>query len=91
MQLTMIMISMVSHHHIKTNKLHLAKLNVDVLASQADIKRAFLKQAQKYHPDRNKSPGAKDKFAAINEAYETLGNEEKRQIYDATGMSSNEQ
>ena len=49
-----------------------------------------MKGAQKYHPDRNSSADAKEKFAAINEAYETLGNEEKRAIYDATGMSSNE-
>ena len=48
-------------------------------------------QAQKYHPDRNSSADAKEKFASINEAYETLGNEQKRSIYDATGMSSNEQ
>ena len=54
------------------------RLGVDATASQADIKRAFLKQAQKYHPDRNSSADAKEKFAAINEAYETLGNEQKR-------------
>ena len=54
------------------------RLGVDATASQADIKRAFLKNAQKYHPDRNSSADAKEKFASINEAYETLGNEQKR-------------
>ena len=84
--------STVSFLHLTSSlSLPIAKLGVDVLASQADIKRAFLKGAQKYHPDRNSSPDAKEKFAAINEAYETLGYENKRQIYDATGMSSNDQ
>lgn len=46
--------------------------------------------AKKYHPDINKTKQAADKFSSINEAYETLNNEEKRSIYDATGMTSNE-
>ena len=77
--------------HSQLTIMTLAKLGVDVLATQTEIKRAFLKQAQRYHPDRNPSPEAKGKFTSINEAYETLGNEEKRKIYDATGMSSNDQ
>ena len=51
------------------------RLGIDANATQADIKRAFLKMAQKYHPDRNSSADAKEKFASMNEAYETLGNE----------------
>ena len=51
------------------------RLGIDATATQADIKRAFLKMAQKYHPDRNSSADAKEKFASMNEAYETLGNE----------------
>jgi len=46
--------------------------------------------AKKYHPDRNSSAEAKEKFAEVNEAYETLGDDQKRNIYDATGMSSND-
>lgn len=44
-----------------------------------------------YHPDINKAPDAVEFFAEINEAHETLGNSERRKIYDETGMSSNEQ
>jgi len=66
-------------------------LDVDAKASQPEIKRAFLTLAKKYHPDVNKQPDAVKTFSEINEAYETLSNESKRSIYDATGMSSNEQ
>lgn len=47
--------------------------------------------AKKYHPDVNSAPTAAKKFAQINEAYETLGDEKKRAYYDITGMTSNEQ
>jgi len=39
----------------------------------------------------NKSEGAKEKFAAVNEAYETLGDESKKRVYDSTGMTGDEQ
>ncbi|MDG4868349.1 DnaJ domain-containing protein [Guyparkeria sp. 1SP6A2] len=54
-------------------------------ASQDEIKRAYRKLAQKYHPDRNKSEGAEDKFKEITEAYEVLGDAQKRARYDAMG------
>lgn len=65
-------------------------LGVENDATQQQVKKAFLQLAKKYHPDVNKTKQAADKFQHINEAYETLSNEEKRGIYDATGMSSNE-
>jgi molecular chaperone DnaJ len=46
--------------------------------------------AKKYHPDVNKNKDAAKIFSEINEAYETLGDGKKREIYDATGMSSND-
>lgn len=58
-------------------------LGVSKDASQDEIKKSYRKLAMKWHPDRNPdNPEAKDKFAEINEAYETLGNEDKRREYD---------
>ena len=60
-------------------------LGVDRSASQDDIKKAFRKLAFKYHPDRNKSPDAEDKFKEISEAYAVLSDSEKKQQYDMFG------
>ncbi|MBN1366350.1 MAG: J domain-containing protein [Dehalococcoidales bacterium] len=52
-------------------------------ATQQEIKEAYRKLAFKYHPDRNKDdPAASDKMKAINEAYATLSNPNKRRDYD---------
>lgn len=64
-----------------------ATLGVERSASQAEIKRAYRKAAQKHHPDRNKEPGAEAKFKEINEAYDVLGDAEKRARYDALGAN----
>lgn len=58
-------------------------LEVNEVASQKEIKNAYRKQAKKYHPDKN--PNCKyseQKFKFINEAYETLSCEIKRNKYD---------
>ena len=60
-----------------------AVLGVPRDASTEDIKKAFRKQARKYHPDVNKSPGAEAKFKEINESNEVLSDPEKRKRYDA--------
>ena len=49
-------------------------------ASQSDIQKAFRKLAHKYHPD--KKGGDVGKFKEVNEAYQVLGNEQKRAQYD---------
>ena len=59
--------------------------------SPDEVKRAYLRLARQYHPDVNTTKGADKRFAEINEAYETLFDEKKREIYDATGMTANEQ
>lgn len=60
-------------------------LGVKPTATEEDIKRAYRKLAIKYHPDKNKEPGAEDMFKKITNAYEILLNPEKRQIYDQFG------
>jgi DnaJ-class molecular chaperone len=51
-------------------------------ANAEELKKAYRALAMKYHPDRNKTNEAEAKFKEINEAYDTLGNEDKRQEYD---------
>lgn len=61
-------------------------LGVDREASQEEIKKAYRKLARKYHPDVNQEDeNAEEKFKEIQEAYEILGDEEKRQKYDRFG------
>ncbi len=57
-------------------------LGVDRKADEKVIRAAFRKLARKYHPDVNKSRGAEDRFKEINEAYQVLGDAEKRARYD---------
>lgn len=60
-------------------------LNVDRNATIDEIKKAYRQLALKYHPDRNKSPDAEEKFKEISEAYAVLSDPEKRRAYDAYG------
>ena len=54
-------------------------LGVDKNSSQEEIKKAFRKKAHEFHPD--KAGGNAEKFKEINEAYQVVGNEEKRKKY----------
>src|SRR5699024_4396196 len=60
-------------------------LGVSKDASKAEIKKAFRKLARKYHPDVSKEENAEEKFKEINEAYETLYDDQKRAQYDQFG------
>jgi len=66
-------------------------LGVSKDASSDDIKRAYRKLALQYHPDRNKSPDAAEKFKEISEAYAVLSNDEKRSQYDRFGHAGIDQ
>jgi molecular chaperone DnaJ len=54
-------------------------------ANKEEIKKAYRKLAFQYHPDRNKSPEAEEKFKELSEAYAILSDDEKRQLYDQFG------
>ncbi len=56
-------------------------------ATDSEIKSAYRKLARKYHPDVNKTKEAEEKFKDINEAYEVLGDKQKRQRYDSLGAN----
>jgi len=62
-----------------------AVLGIEKKATQEEVQRAYRKLARKYHPDINKESSAEEKFKQINEAYEVLGDPEKRATYDQIG------
>ena len=69
------------------NKDYYATLGVEKNASADEIRRAYRKLAKQYHPDVNKEPGAEEKFKEINEAYDVLGDEQKKARYDQFGSA----
>ncbi len=66
-------------------------LSVSRNASKDEIKSAYRKLALKYHPDRNKSSEAEEKFKEISEAYAVLSDQEKRKRYDTYGHVGTEE
>jgi len=65
------------------------RLGVAPESSTEDIKKAYKKNAMKYHPDKNpNNPEAVEKFKEISEAYEILSDEQKRTMYDKYGKDA---
>jgi molecular chaperone DnaJ len=64
-----------------------ALLGVPRTATDAEIKRAFRKLAQQWHPDVSKDPTADERFKQINEAYQVLSDPQRRQAYDMFGRA----
>jgi curved DNA-binding protein len=61
-------------------------LGVDKTIPEKDVKKAYLKRAKQFHPDLHPDdPKAKAKFQALNEAYDVIGDPEKRKKYDQYG------
>ena len=61
-------------------------LGVDKTIPQKEVKKAYLKRAKQFHPDLHPDdPKAKAKFQALNEAYDVIGDPEKRKKYDQYG------
>ncbi len=63
-------------------------LGISKNASEGEIKKAYRRLALQWHPDRNKSPEAEEKFKEINEAYEILSDPQKRRAYDQFGHAA---
>lgn len=66
-------------------------LGIAKSASPDEIKRAYRKLALEYHPDRNKSKEAGEKFKEVNAAYEVLSDSQKKAQYDQFGHAAFEQ
>ena len=60
-------------------------LDVERTATEKDLKNAFRRLARKYHPDVSSHEKAEEKFKEVAEAYEVLGNAEKKAKYDRFG------
>jgi molecular chaperone DnaJ len=69
----------------RTKRDYYEVLGVSPGAPLDEIKRAYRRLALEYHPDRNPSPEATDKFKEASEAFEVLADGDKRRIYDAYG------
>ncbi|MCC6315112.1 MAG: molecular chaperone DnaJ [Thermomicrobiales bacterium] len=63
-------------------------LGVERSASAEDIRRAYRQLARKYHPDVNHDDGSEERFKEINEAYEVLGDTDRRAGYDRFGHAA---
>ncbi|MGP1346686.1 MAG: DnaJ C-terminal domain-containing protein [Phycisphaerales bacterium] len=60
-------------------------LGVSRSAGEGEIKKAYRQLARQYHPDVNKAADASERFAEVQEAYDTLSDPEKRKVYDRFG------
>ena len=63
-------------------------LGVTKSSSQDEIKKSYRKLALRWHPDRNKTKEAVEKFKEINKAYEVLSDVKKRETYDQFGAQA---
>ncbi|HEY8800549.1 MAG TPA: DnaJ domain-containing protein, partial [Candidatus Limnocylindrales bacterium] len=62
-------------------------LGVARTATDVEIKKAYRRLAQQWHPDVNTEPEAQARFKQINEAYQVLSDPQRRQTYDMFGRA----
>ncbi len=74
-----------------SNKDYYKILGVSRTATEKEIKKAYRRLAKKYHPDVSKENNAEARFKEANEAYDVLGDKEKRAEYDSFGSAWNQQ
>jgi molecular chaperone DnaJ len=65
-----------------TNQTHYQTLEVAETATQAEIKQAYRRLVKQFHPDSQTQPTGHDQIARINQAYEVIGDPQRRQVYD---------
>ena len=66
-------------------------LGVGRRASTQEIRKEYKRLAKEWHPDKNKSPEAENKFIEISKAYELLSDSERRRMYDDHGVTEENQ
>lgn len=67
---------------VEDKKDYYSILGVNKGTDENEIKKSYYRLAKKWHPDKNKSVDAEDKFKEINKAYEVLSDSSKRRLYD---------
>lgn len=75
--------------NVDINKDYYGNLFLKRDCEQKSVKKSYRKLSFKYHPDKNDSPEAEEKFKVINEAYEVLSDQDKRRFYDENSLYGN--
>ncbi|PIA35566.1 hypothetical protein AQUCO_03500136v1, partial [Aquilegia coerulea] len=75
---------------IKKQKGYYGILGLKRNCSIEDVRKSYMNLSLKVHPDKNKAPGAEEAFKAVSKAFQCLGNEENKKIYDLVGLEEDD-